>query len=388
MSGASGEEVTSVARVIDGDSHFAEPFDLWVRYIEPAYRERCIRFPVSQDRTAIDIEVEGKRARRSQTLSTLQMFGIGTGYGQKEAAGRGLGELDTAALFDGSLEDMDARVRFLDTEGFDQQVIFPTLGLVWEGRVEDPALAAAHCRAYNRWALDVTHGYRDRLLPLGHISLREPAAAARELEFLAAAGIRGAFVAALPPGGRSLGHADFDPVWDAAAQLEIAIALHLVVHPHYVGHDWYREGHAGFMFLSMNCIQDPRMALTTMVYDGVFERFPTLHVATVEAASGWVVEWIDRLDYRYSYMGHTCQMGRPVSETFERNIWISADPGERTLPFTIELLGDRKFFTGSDYPHLEGFTEPVKRTRETLKSLPEASVARILGPNVAEFLRL
>ena len=142
------------------------------------------------------------------------------------------------------------------------------------------------------------------------------------------------------------------------------------------------------MYLSMNSIQDPRMALTTMVYDGVFERFPALHVATVESGSGWVVEWIDRLDYRFSYMGLTCQMGRPASETFERNLWISADPGERTLPYTIELLGDHKFFTGSDYTHMEGFTEPVKRTRDTLAKLPTASVDRVLGLNAADFLRL
>ena len=54
------------------------------------------------------------------------------------------------------------------------------------------------------------------------------------------------------------------------------------------------------------------MALTTMVYDGVFERFPRLRVATIESASGWVAEWLDRLDYRFSYMGHTCQMKRPA----------------------------------------------------------------------------
>ena len=259
---------------------------------------------------------------------------------------------------------------------------------MWEGLIEDPGLAAAHCRAYNRWALELTVGRRERLCPLGHISLRDPAAAVKELEGLNAEGVRGVMVAALPPGGRSLGHPYFDPVWEAAEQLQMAIGLHIVIHPHYVGNDWYRDCDPGFAFVSMNCIQDSRMALTTMVYDGVFERFPTLHVATIESASGWVAEWIDRLDYRFSYMGHTMQMGRPASETFERNIWISADPQERTLPFMVELLGDHKFFTGSDYPHLEGFTDPVRRTRETLARLPETSVNKILGPNVEAFLRL
>ena len=374
--------------VIDGDSHFMEPFDLFERYIDPSFRERCIRFPVSDDRSEIDIEIEGRKVPRDQSLSTLQLFGVATGYGQKEHEGRGLGQIDTRHLFDQSHEDMAARVAFLDQEGFDKQFIYPTLGLIWEGLVEDPALAAAHCRAYNRWAREVTAPYRDRLLPLGHVSLREPVEAVKELESLAHEGMRGVFVAALAPDGRSLGHPDFDPVWDTAAQLDLAIGLHLVVHSHYVGSDWYRVGDPGFMYLSMNCIQDPRMALTTMVYDGVFERFPTLRVATIEAASGWVVEWIDRLDYRYSYMGHTCAMKRPASETFERNLWVSADPQERTLPFTLELLGDHKFFTGSDYPHLEGFTDPVQRTRETLAEVPRESVDRILGPNAADFFHL
>ncbi len=372
--------------IIDGDSHFMEPFDLWLRYIDPAFRDRCAQFPISDDGTEMDIVIEGAPIPRSESLSTLQLFGVATGYGQKEHEGRRLGEIDTHFVFDQGLEDMGERIRFLDREGFDRQYIFPTLGLVWEGLVEDPALAAAHCRAYNRWALDATEGYRERLFPFGHVSLRDPSAAVKELELLDAAGVRGVFIAALAPDGRSLGHTDFDAVWDCAAQLGMAIGLHLVVHPHYVGHDWYRDRDPGFMFLSMNCIQDPRMALTTMVYDGVFERFPKLRVATIEAASGWVVEWIDRLDYRFSYMGHTSQMGRPASEIFETNLWVSADPHERTLPFTLELLGDHKFFTGSDYPHLEGFTDPVRRTRETLSGLPDTSLDRILGANAAEFL--
>jgi predicted TIM-barrel fold metal-dependent hydrolase len=120
----------------------------------------------------------------------------------------------------------------------------------------------------------------------------------------------------------------------------------------------------------------------------VFERFPTLRVATIESASGWVVEWLDRLDYRYSYMGHSCQMKRPASEYFERNIWIAADPDERLLPYMVELLGDHKFFIGSDYPHAEGFTDPVAKARNALQSLPEVSVDKILGENAVQFFGL
>ena len=33
-----------MSRIVDADSHFMEPLDLWERYIEPEFRERCLRF--------------------------------------------------------------------------------------------------------------------------------------------------------------------------------------------------------------------------------------------------------------------------------------------------------------------------------------------------------
>jgi predicted TIM-barrel fold metal-dependent hydrolase len=122
-----------------------------------------------------------------------------------------------------------------------------------------------------------------------------------------------------------------------------------------------------------------------MVYGGVFERFPRLRVATIESSSGWVAEWLDRLDYRHSYMGHTTRMKRSAGEYFARNIWISADPEERTLPYMVELVGDDKFFIGSDYPHAEGFVRPVEKARKALARLPKASIDKILGDNAARF---
>jgi predicted TIM-barrel fold metal-dependent hydrolase len=373
-----------MGRIIDADSHFMEPLDLWERYIEPQFRSRCLRFERDAQGRHVMIVNENKRIDGVGEFTMEDMLGVGVGYGQKEE-GKGLGTFDSATAFNNTLEDMDKRVQFLDHEGIESQFIYPTLGLLWEGQVNDPDLAAAHCRAYNSWALDVCAAHRQRLFPVGHISLRHPTAAAQELQRLAKAGVRTVFVGALPINGKSFGSPDYDPVWATAQDLDLAVGIHLVSHRNYVGHDWYTDRRPGFMYLSMNTIQDPRMALTTMVYDGVFERFPRLRVATIEAASGWVVEWLDRLDYRYSYMGHTCPMKRSASEYFERNIWIAADPNERLLPYMVELVGDHKFFIGSDFPHAEGFTDPIANARKALAKLPEKSVDKILGENAAQF---
>ena len=113
---------------------------------------------------------------------------------------------------------MDARVQFMDDEGIGTQVIYPSLGIIWEGEVDDPALADALCRAYNRWAFELVAGHKDRLFPAAHISMRAPDAAVREMRRVAAMGARTVFVAAMPLKGRSFGHPDFEPIWAAAEE--------------------------------------------------------------------------------------------------------------------------------------------------------------------------
>ncbi len=222
---------------------------------------------------------------------------------------------------------MDRRIKFLDDEGFAAQVIYPTMGILWQGDVQDPLLADALCRAYNTWAFEMCAAHKDRLIPAAHISLLDAALAAREIDRVAKLGCKTIFVASTPIDGHGFGIR----IWirfglprrnttSQSASIWSGMATTSAV-------NGFADCDPGFMFITMNVIQDPRMALTTMVYEGVLERFPKLRVATIEAMSGWVGEWIERLDYRFKYMGHTSQMKRSASEYFARNIWISADPG-------------------------------------------------------------
>lgn len=182
-------------------------------------------------------------------------------------------------------------------EGIALQVIYPSIGIIWEGEVDDPLLADGLCRAYNRWAFELVSGHRDRLFPAAHISLRDTDLAVKEMRRVAAHGGRTAFVAAMPIKGKSFGHPDFDPIWAAAEESDIAIGLHLVSHRHYTGSDFYRDPKPGLMYFSMNLIQDPRQAVTTMVVDGVFERsrgfaLPRLRRWWVGSANGLSVSII------------------------------------------------------------------------------------------------
>ena len=55
------------------------------------------------------------------------------------------------------------------------------------------------------------------------------------------------------------------------------------------------------------------------------------------------------------------------------------------FPSMVQFAGDERFFVGSDYPHAEGFVEPIKKARNLLSGLPAASVDKILGSNAQKF---
>ncbi|MEW6300601.1 MAG: hypothetical protein AB1671_23170, partial [Thermodesulfobacteriota bacterium] len=149
-----------MARIIDADSHFMEPLDLWPRYIEPRYRDRCLRFERDPVTGQYAILIDGQRITHSGDLTIEELMGVAVGYGQKEA-GKGLKSFDFTAAFSHAMEDMGTRLQFLDQEGIESQFIYPTLGLFWEDLVANPELAAAHSRAYNTWMLEVCAGYRE-----------------------------------------------------------------------------------------------------------------------------------------------------------------------------------------------------------------------------------
>lgn len=367
--------------VIDGDSHFMEPLDLFERYIDPKFRAQAMRVAKDPATGKPTLVVEG---RQLHILNVEELLAAVVGYGQKEE-GHDLSNFDQALTYNAEWQDMDKRVQFLDQEGIDKQILYPTMGLLWEGGVDEPLVADALCRAYNTWAFEITASHKNRLFPAAHISLRDSQLAVKELQRVVKLGCKTIFVAAMPINGHSFGHPDLDPVWAAIQDLDLSVGIHLVGHKDYTGSQYYQDRDPGFMFVTMNVIQDPRMALTTMVYDGVFERFPKLRVATIEAMAGWVGEWLERLNYRFKYMKHTSQMKKSASEYFAKNIWINGDPEEQMFPIMVQFAGDERFFVGSDYPHAEGFVEPIKKARALLSDLPPSSVDKILGVNAQQF---
>jgi predicted TIM-barrel fold metal-dependent hydrolase len=240
---------------------------------------------------------------------------------------------------------------FADTAGIEQAVLYPTAGLFF-GHLDDPEVAVYLARAYNNWV----HARYMQASPRFHtVALLPwqsvPAAVAELKRVHDELGINAVLLHALEldrPGGDS----SYWPVYEAAQALGVFIGVHSGS-PHRNGLGELGVGMPEFMRGIVNHPVGLMVELTSMVMQGVFERFPELKVGYLEAGCGWVPFMMDRLDDRWGDRGAARRyLGKRPSDCLRDSpIYFSAEPYERSIPSVIDALGVEHLFFASDFPH-------------------------------------
>jgi uncharacterized protein len=401
--------------LIDADGHILEPPDVWERYLEPRYRDRALRIRVGEDGYEF-LEIDRKRAQLTSaallhSLGGMKMLremgakvedfnasrrdALGQTKGQKhgifDSLATGYPE-DTylSGCAPGAM-DMKERLEILDREGMAYSIIYPTLGLLWEAELFDIELSSAYCRAYNRWITEFCGDSGGRLVPIAHISLGDPAEAARELERAVKAGCRGAFVCPFTITRKPHGHPDHDRFFAAAQDLGVPIGIHPTlepaqwsVHQRFDGMAW------ADWYFDLFAAQGVPQAFATFFQYGVFDRFPSLRVVVLESGAGWIGYWLDRGDaiYRRTTLGSTVQLKQKPSDYFRRQCYISADPDERSIAALTRLVGEDRFFWASDYPHPDHPGNYLEELRGMVEGMATSARRGVLGENVARAYKL
>lgn len=362
--------------VVDCDSHVLEPADLWETYLEPAYRERAIKIRPAADGTE-QLIVDGKVLLDGR-LASLG----GVEWNATELFLRK--ELPYSSGCPRASWDPQARLALLDDWRVDGCVAFPTVGIVWD-KDEDPALGMAYARAYNRWLWDFAGGALNRIAPIAHVPLYDPAAALVELKRCLALGFKGMFLAPERVAGKRPSHPDFDPLWATLEEAGLPVCVHLIVRfdrnvTGAIG-DWYDKGEPNTVFsFAMGGPTQLMPCAASLICDGLFDRFPRLKVAIVEAGAGFAGFLMDRMDSKFERFGTIATRRRP-SEYVRENFWFVMDPGERGIDAQCDLVGETQLLWGSDYPHIDSHLRAAEEVRASLAGTSERRRRLILGEN-------
>ena len=361
--------------ILSSDSHVFEPPDLWTQRIDKAFRSRAPRMKrvgkvdhlIIEDGQMIAgiglISNAGARYEAPETISDHARFEDVHQGGYEPAR---------------HLADMAI-------DGVSGEVLYPSQGLFYY-KVADPALFSAICRAYNDWMAEFCSADRDRLKAIAMINVDDVADAVGELERTAKLGFVGAMIAEYPVEERRYDHPDYEPLWAAAAALNLPLSLHTATRRIQSNsallkrtlHDASRRATKVFL---------PAISMCDMIFAGVFERHPGLRLAIVEFELAWVPYVLTNMDYTYRerheealyrFKGDTLP-----SDFFAQNVCLSFQEDAVGVRLR-DVIGVDCMMWGSDYPHSEStFPRSREVLDDILQGVPKAERAKIVCHNTA-----
>lgn len=330
-------------RVVDTDTHQMEPVQMWTDYIDPAFRDRAPRREKIDGKTSMVVEGESVVSEDKYPMSTPEF----------------LATVDRAMKrFKRASENQykpETRIWDMDEMGVDVQIIYPTYGGQILGKpFKDPELLAAVCRAYNDWSAEFCGAFPERLRWAAMLPIQAPDLAVEEARRCAENGCVSYYLRPNPTLGRNLYHDDNTPLWATISELGLPICLHDSGSPKLPSYGDRMDSHVTGHIIAHPV--EAMVAMMSLIWFGVLERFPKLRVVHVEADAGWVPYWLQRMEQHWEYSGNAehPEMTKPPTEYFERQIWVAARGDERTLPSAIDLVGDGNFCFNTDYPHPDG----------------------------------
>ena len=334
--------------VVDADGHILEPLDLWSRYMDPAFRDRAPRIVKDSETGKERLVIEEHKTDARINIGRTGAVG----------ARQGVVEPDAMAYKDGKPGGFDpnARIPDMDADGIDAAFLYPSLGL-FSGAIHDPQLAAAVCRAYNRWLADYCSAYPDRLFGVAMLPMQDVDLAVAEMRFARKElGFKAAFIRPNPyHENKTINHPMYGPFWAAAEDLDMSVGFHegASAGMPQVGVDRFAARGAQHIITHT---MEMMLACLAVIWGGVCEKHPKVRIGFLESGGGWIAPWLDRMDRHFDDQGfNDSGLKTRPSELFQRNCWISFEPVEGSLKVLADYIGPNKIMWATDYPHADGF---------------------------------
>jgi len=381
--------------IIDIDSHF-EPGGDWLA----PYPKLAAKLPkldpalLAVDAIVGDLLRDVPEAQRPP-LPELLPPGLLTLFGNEKLA-----EAERRKEFEGKSQfqvaNAQARIKWLDQQGIAVQNVICLSGFAYNLVLRDLALKREVLQTCNTWLAETCAASNGRLLPVTALEYADLGAAVAELERMRGLGSRIFLIPAFPVSGVPPAHPSWDRIWSAAVSLGMAPMLHTGFERMRFDPGWANLGGDATLLRMVGSGQRhvaPNTLLNALIYSGVFERFPNLTLLLAEVGTGWLPFLYREIDDRISptaelFLGKWKLPLRP-SEYLARNVRATPLSAGNDSPLTriMQELPDDMIVFSSDFPHFEGFTDPIAHYAEVLKELSPARRERFFGGSIEDAFR-
>jgi predicted TIM-barrel fold metal-dependent hydrolase len=218
------------------------------------------------------------------------------------------------------------------------------------------------------------------------ICAQDPVGAAEEIDRI---GSHPQIVSIMVPCGapRPYGQRFYHPIYEACERHGLAVAMHFGTEgsginppPTSAGYPTYyiesRLARPNFYAVHVN----------SFIFEGVFQKFPTLKVAMLEGGFAWVPPLMWRMDLDWKGLRHqTPWIDRLPSEILTGHVRFASQPMEEPedpkafLQIIEWMHGDKTLMFATDYPHWD-WDDP----KMSFLTVPDDLRNRIFAENAAE----
>ena len=282
------------------------------------------------------------------------------------------------------------REQLLDAQGVEYAILTGE-SILNVSCLPHPQLAAALATAYNRWLTEEWLARDERLRGSLVVAAQDAPRAAEEIR---AFGEHPGIVQVLLPCGAltSYGDARYDPIFAAAAELGLPVAMHVGGEglgmnppPTPTGFPaYYVEWHTLLPATAQSHV-------VSLVCRGTFARHPGLRIVFIEAGVTWLPSLLWRLDANWKALRSEVPWVRELpSETVRERVCFTTQPMEeptdpRRLVPALEMIDgiERMLMYASDYPHWDFDPAPLIRNR-----LPREWREAVMSENARALYRL
>lgn len=380
--------------VVDADSHWCEPPDVFTKLAPASIRDRVPRVEV----------IDGQRmwVFDGEPAGEYSAGGVVARDGSKESAHRALREWDFDQVHRGG-HDPAARLEVLDESGIDAQVIFPgSLGLGGQGLgvSKDESLCIQVLQIYNDRNLGVQADSGNRLLPLPVMPAWSIDRCVAEAQRVAADGARGVNMTSDPQdlGAPDLASRAWDPFWEVCSDLQLPVHFHIgasitamSIFEHY---PWPSQALNTALAIqgTMLFIGNARV-VANAILSGMFDRHPDLKMVSVESGVGWIPFILETLDYEMSENApaELAALEKMPSEYFKSNLYATFwfENNRNKLPQLIEAVGEDSILFETDFPHPTCmYPKPLETVESKMETLSDGACRKILGENARKLYHL
>jgi predicted TIM-barrel fold metal-dependent hydrolase len=377
---------TSDFLVIDVDTHWTEASDTWTSRAPARFRDRVPRVE----------DVDG----RKMWVFDGHVLGQTSGSSGVRRDGTKCEDQDFFNFdFDDVIEasyDVKARLALMDKQGIWAQIVYPNVvGFGGQGISDnvEGELRTIAALLWNDAMAEIQAESSDRLLPMALVPWWDLDTALAEIERVKSFGLRGLNLTAdtQAQGLPDLGDRYWDPMWDAIEGSRLSINFHIgssATQQNYYGSTPWPSlaDDAKYVVGSAIIHMSNARVIGNLMMAGVFERFPSLTMVSVESGLGWIPFYLENLEHHLleGAPATRAKLSLTPMEYFKRNVMGTFWYERTDLAHSIRYLGADNCMFETDFPHPTClYPRPIEHIRESLAEFDEATIHKLLYSNAA-----